>query len=197
MPLQTGEEPNLVDLIAVRDSREAEQELLSLLDGKRDTVQFAGNGDITNNASLRWTLWRVPARNGELGPCWLWLKKSGALPTPRTSAAGSKTGVLGGRLAGGVAHDFNNVLTGVLLYCDLLMASLDSSHAARKYAEEVRKAALQASGLVKHLLAITRPRSLGDRSFRLTMSPRHAQPAGAPGRTRHPARSFVLIQTLE
>jgi two-component system, cell cycle sensor histidine kinase and response regulator CckA len=65
-----------------------------------------------------------------------------------------------GKLAGGVAHDFNNVLTGVLLCCDLLMASLDSSHAARKYAEEIRKAALQASGLVKQLLAITRPHSV-------------------------------------
>src|SRR5438309_9465928 len=73
-----------------------------------------------------------------------------------------------GRLAAGVALDFNNVLTGVLLDCDLLMASLDSLHAARKYAEVVRKAALQASDLVELLLAMTRPRS--HRQPRLTLT---------------------------
>jgi two-component system cell cycle sensor histidine kinase/response regulator CckA len=62
-----------------------------------------------------------------------------------------------GRLAGGVAHDFNNLLTGILLYCDLLMASIEPSHRARKYAEEIRKAGMQASGLVRQLLSITRP----------------------------------------
>jgi len=62
-----------------------------------------------------------------------------------------------GRLAGGVAHDFNNLLTGILLYCDLLMASIEPSHRARKYADEIRKAGMQASGLVRQLLSITRP----------------------------------------
>ena len=62
-----------------------------------------------------------------------------------------------GRLAGGVAHDFNNLLTGILLYCDLLMASIEPGHHARKYADEIRKAGMQASGLVKQLLSITRP----------------------------------------
>jgi two-component system, cell cycle sensor histidine kinase and response regulator CckA len=62
-----------------------------------------------------------------------------------------------GRLAGGVAHDFNNLLTGVLLYCDLLTANLEASHRGRKYAEEIRNAAIQATGLVKQLLAVARP----------------------------------------
>jgi len=62
-----------------------------------------------------------------------------------------------GRLAGGVAHDFNNLLTGVLLYCDLLMATIEPGHRARKYADEIRKAGMQASGLVRQLLAIARP----------------------------------------
>ena len=62
-----------------------------------------------------------------------------------------------GRLAGGVAHDFNNLLTGILLYCDLLTASIEPDHRARKYAEEIRKASVQASGLVRQLLAIARP----------------------------------------
>jgi PAS domain S-box-containing protein len=62
-----------------------------------------------------------------------------------------------GRLAGGVAHDFNNLLTGVLLYCDLLAASLESDHRARKYVEEIRHAGLQATDLVRQLLAVARP----------------------------------------
>jgi len=64
-----------------------------------------------------------------------------------------------GRLAGGVAHDFNNLLTGVLLYCDLLLASMEPLHRARHYAEEIRKAGLQATGLVRQLLAVARPAS--------------------------------------
>ncbi len=72
-----------------------------------------------------------------------------------------------GRLAGGVAHDFNNLLTGILLYCDLLMASLEPSHAARKYADEIRKAGMQAAGLVRQLLAVARPSSSQPRQFSL------------------------------
>jgi two-component system, cell cycle sensor histidine kinase and response regulator CckA len=72
-----------------------------------------------------------------------------------------------GRLAGGVAHDFNNLLTGVLLCCDLLMASLEPGHRARKYAEEIRSAGVQASGLVRQLLALAQPASCEPRQLSL------------------------------
>lgn len=63
-----------------------------------------------------------------------------------------------GRLAGGVAHDFNNLLTGVLLYCDLLLAlPPQPDKRVRKYAEEIRNAGTQATGLVRQLLAVARP----------------------------------------
>jgi signal transduction histidine kinase len=62
-----------------------------------------------------------------------------------------------GRLAGGVAHDFNNLLTGVLLYSDLLLAHIEPCHRVRKYAEEIRKAGMQATSLVRQLLAVARP----------------------------------------
>jgi signal transduction histidine kinase len=61
-----------------------------------------------------------------------------------------------GRLASGVAHDFNNLLTGVALYSDLLLAGLDSGSGLRKYAEEIRNASIDASGLVRQLLAVAR-----------------------------------------
>lgn len=167
LPLQSREALNLVDLIAAQDSREAECEISTLLDGKRDTVQFNGKAGVTNNCLLRWTVWRVPARNGAAGSVFAMVEENGRSHEVEQRLQQAARLESLGRLAGGVAHDFNNVLTGVLLYCDLLMASLDSSHAARKYAEEVRKAALQASGLVKQLLAITRPQSVDRRLLSL------------------------------
>ena len=72
-----------------------------------------------------------------------------------------------GRLAGGVAHDFNNLLTGVLLYCDLLMSGFDTDARARKYVEEIRNAGIQATGLVRQLLAVARPNDSGVRVLSL------------------------------
>jgi two-component system cell cycle sensor histidine kinase/response regulator CckA len=71
-----------------------------------------------------------------------------------------------GRLAGAVAHDFNNLLTGILLYCDLL-ATLQTDDRVGKYAQEIRNASLQATGLVQQLLAVARPMSSAPRLLSL------------------------------
>src|ERR1700722_14526384 len=66
-----------------------------------------------------------------------------------------------GRLAGGVVHDFNNLLTGVMLYCDLLLSSLEQrDRRLRSYAEEIRSAVAQAAGWVRQLLAFSRPKPI-------------------------------------
>jgi signal transduction histidine kinase len=62
-----------------------------------------------------------------------------------------------GRLTGGVVHDFNNLLTGVMLYCDLLLSSFDERDRRRRYAEEIRSATVQATDLVQRLLIFARP----------------------------------------
>jgi len=64
-----------------------------------------------------------------------------------------------GRLTGGVVHDFNNLLTGIMLYCDLLLSSLDARDRRRRYAEEIRSAIVQASGLVRQLLVFAKPQA--------------------------------------
>ena len=61
-----------------------------------------------------------------------------------------------GRLAGGVAHDFNNVLTAILGYCDLVLNDLDEGDAHRKDVEEIRAAGLSAAALTRQLLAFSR-----------------------------------------
>ena len=60
-----------------------------------------------------------------------------------------------GQLAGGVAHDFNNQLTGVLGYADLLCSRLDDP-ALKRYAESIRTGAQCSADLIGKLLAFAR-----------------------------------------
>jgi signal transduction histidine kinase/CheY-like chemotaxis protein len=61
-----------------------------------------------------------------------------------------------GLLAGGVAHDFNNILMVVSGFSELALRSLDVDHEARACIEEVQKASKSASLLTRQLLAIGR-----------------------------------------
>jgi two-component system cell cycle sensor histidine kinase/response regulator CckA len=65
-----------------------------------------------------------------------------------------------GRLAGGVAHDFNNVLTAIFGYADLVLEDLPPDSAARQDIEEIRKAAERAAALTRQLLAFSRQQVL-------------------------------------
>jgi len=65
-----------------------------------------------------------------------------------------------GRLAGGLAHDFNNVLTAVFGYVDLLSEELAPGSHAREDVEEIRRAAERAAALTRQLLAFSRQQVL-------------------------------------
>jgi len=68
-----------------------------------------------------------------------------------------------GRLAGGVAHDFNNILTAITGYADLLAEDLPAGDPRRQDAAEIRKAAERAAGLTRQLLAFSRQQVLQSR----------------------------------
>jgi PAS domain S-box-containing protein len=61
-----------------------------------------------------------------------------------------------GRLAGGVAHDFNNILTAIGGYTDLLLADLPPNDPSRRDVEEIYQAAQRAAALTQQLLAFSR-----------------------------------------
>jgi len=61
-----------------------------------------------------------------------------------------------GLLAGGVAHDFNNILTAILGCAEFGLADLDASSPVRPFFDDIRKAALKASDLTGQLLTFGR-----------------------------------------
>jgi nitrogen-specific signal transduction histidine kinase/ActR/RegA family two-component response regulator len=61
-----------------------------------------------------------------------------------------------GRLAGGLAHDFNNILTAITGYSDLVLRRLGSVDPLRRSVEEIRRAAERAASLTHQLLAFSR-----------------------------------------
>lgn len=65
-----------------------------------------------------------------------------------------------GRLAAGVAHDFNSLLVAILGYSEILTCKLDLGHPLRPKAEEIKRAALLARELTSRLLAFSRNETL-------------------------------------
>ncbi len=72
-----------------------------------------------------------------------------------------------GRLAGGVAHDFNNVLTAIFGYADLLIDSFEPHHPGRADLLEIKRAAERAANLTRQLLAFSRKQVLQPRRVNL------------------------------
>ena len=65
-----------------------------------------------------------------------------------------------GRLAGGVAHDLNNLLTPILGYGEMMLSDLDSDDVCKEPVEEILRAGLRAKDLVSQLLAFSRKQTL-------------------------------------
>jgi PAS domain S-box-containing protein len=65
-----------------------------------------------------------------------------------------------GRLAGGVAHDFNNMLSVILGYGEILCAKLDRNDPLRDDVEQIVKAGQRSADLTRQLLAFSRKQTL-------------------------------------
>jgi PAS domain S-box-containing protein len=125
------------------------------------TNQGIGNQKIDDPASeqigIKWTVWRQRCFTDDKDYALIIAETPNEAAQPVENLLQAERWVAIGRLAGGVVHDFNNVLTGVMLYCDLLLSSLDARDRRRRYADEIRSAIVQASGLIRQLLVFSRP----------------------------------------
>jgi two-component system cell cycle sensor histidine kinase/response regulator CckA len=65
-----------------------------------------------------------------------------------------------GKLAGGVAHEVNNMMTGVIGFSEFLLRSLEEGDTRRSDVEEIIKAGTRAADVTRQLLAFTRQQFL-------------------------------------
>ncbi len=65
-----------------------------------------------------------------------------------------------GTLAGGMAHEFNNQLMGMMGYAELCMDNLDKNHPAREWLDEISAGARRSAKLVGQLLAFARKQTI-------------------------------------
>ncbi|MBI5341823.1 MAG: PAS domain S-box protein [Deltaproteobacteria bacterium] len=72
-----------------------------------------------------------------------------------------------GRLAGGVAHDFNNFLTAINGYAELLMARVQDGDPVPREIAEIRRVGERAAALTRQLLAFSRKQVLMPKVFEL------------------------------
>ncbi|GAB6190384.1 ATP-binding protein [Desulfocastanea catecholica] len=68
-----------------------------------------------------------------------------------------------GQLAGGVAHDFNNMLGVILGYAELALEEVDQSHPLSNKLKEIQKAALRSADITRQLLAFARKQTIEPR----------------------------------
>jgi two-component system cell cycle sensor histidine kinase/response regulator CckA len=81
-----------------------------------------------------------------------------------------------GRLAGGVAHEFNNLLTVINGYSDFLLKRLSAPDPLRSYAAEIRDAGRHAASLTKQLLAFSRKQVIEPKALDVNTTIRDAVP---------------------
>ncbi len=71
------------------------------------------------------------------------------------------------RLAGGMAHNFNNLLTSIIGYSDLLLDRMANDAVARRGVKEIREAGERAAVLTRQLLAFSREQAMMPRELDL------------------------------
>ena len=65
-----------------------------------------------------------------------------------------------GRLAGGISHDFNNMLSVIIGYSDMAILNADENEPIHGYLSEINKAAIKSANLTRQLLAFARKQTI-------------------------------------
>jgi two-component system cell cycle sensor histidine kinase/response regulator CckA len=157
---QGADAPAILAAVADVNRPAIEQALRSAAEGRSDIppveLQVAGEG----GRSVR--MWVSAASAGEAQDesAVLYALDTTELRRVEEKLAQAQKMNAVGQLAGGVAHDFNNVLQAIIGYCDLLLASHRPTDPAFQDLMQIKQNANRAASLVRQLLAFSRRQTL-------------------------------------
>ncbi|MCX5891884.1 MAG: PAS domain S-box protein [Deltaproteobacteria bacterium] len=154
------------NLVHPEDRREVEQKAASMLEGKSSTAYEYRI--ITREGKVRWIMETVTPTTYQGNEAILGFSMdiTGHKELEKQLLQAQKMEAVG-RLAGGVAHDFNNMLGAIIGYTEMLMKSLNPDEPPYHYGEEVKKAADRAAMLTRQLLAFSRKQMLQPQKLNL------------------------------
>ncbi|MFW5862299.1 MAG: PAS domain-containing protein [Spirochaetota bacterium] len=158
-------------LIHPDDRDEAQQALAQHLDGTR-SYYYSEHRMLCKDGSYRWILDRgkVISRANDGTPQRIIGTQSDISERKKLEEQlfqAQKMDSLG-RLAGGIAHDLNNLLTPILGYAELLQNKTDMNPSHNNDLHQIQEAALRARELTQQLLAFGRKQVLEIKTFDLS-----------------------------
>ena len=150
----------LTDVIAERDRKAISEAIVSAVNGQGNIsgidVSLAGEGD--RSARFYVSTVEEGAGDGEVAIVYA-LETTEQRALEAQFAQGQKMQAVG-QLAGGVAHDFNNVLTAIIGFSDLLLNNHRPTDPSFQDIMNIKQNANRAAGLVRQLLAFSRRQTL-------------------------------------
>lgn len=153
-----GANRSIYDAVGERDRPALERAIRDAAAMKSDIapVDVAISGEAERSARL----FLSAAGESENGGATIYALDTTEQKTLKENFAQSQKMQAIGQLAGGVAHDFNNVLTAIIGYSDLLLANHRPTDPSFQDIMQIKQNANRAAGLVRQLLAFSRRQTL-------------------------------------
>jgi two-component system cell cycle sensor histidine kinase/response regulator CckA len=160
LPRTGGDDRPILDAVAEGDRGYLQAALRAAMDGRGDIapVDLALSAESGRSARV----WVSPASDAEgegAGAILYALDITEQRQLEQQFAQAQKMQAVG-QLAGGVAHDFNNVLQAIIGYSDLLLANLRPTDPSFQDVMQIKQNANRAASLVRQLLAFSRRQTL-------------------------------------
>jgi two-component system, cell cycle sensor histidine kinase and response regulator CckA len=155
-----GEGRSILDLVADRDRERLDEALKQASSRQIQTgpMDLALTGD-TNKAARFWISPVTNMDDDEEGAILYILETTEQRQLEQQFAQAQKMQAVG-QLAGGVAHDFNNVLQAIIGYSDLLLTQHRPTDPSFQDIQQIKQNANRAASLVRQLLAFSRQQTL-------------------------------------
>jgi len=166
--LKAHAQPSLFNVVAERDHAGLRAALAAAAEGKGEIAPLDVSLDGAGTArSARLFVSAADPKSDDGASAIVFALDTTEQRTLQENLAQSQKMQAIGQLAGGVAHDFNNVLTAIIGYSDLLLVNHRPTDPSFQDIMQIKQNANRAAGLVRQLLAFSRRQTLRPETLQL------------------------------